>query len=201
MDWSTRNPQTIYAMQHESGGKCWLSTDGGESWKFLHEEPSLANGAEFGLGVVDARSLVRWRGANGIERSADLGATWVKVSDEAPTSHVMVASSGVCYWLSRKGLLVSKDQGRTWKVQGSPVDAAWGPYLGRNENHFVAAGNAGLIETTDGGRTWRHVTPLPKELTESLLPGWFLNLAFEPKHDVFYASRMGKPTYKYQRHH
>jgi hypothetical protein len=198
VDWSSRNPQTIYAMQHESGGKCWLSTDGGASWRFLHEDPSIVNGSAFGLGVVDAHTLVRWRGESGIERSADLGATWVKVSDLAPASHVMVVFKGVCYWLGKSGLIVSRDHGRTWRVQGSPIGAAWGPYFGRSSNQVVAASAEGLYESEDAGRSWRLMTGLPQELQEKYLPGWFLNVAFDPAHDVFYVSRMGKPTYRLQ---
>jgi hypothetical protein len=31
------------------------------------------------------------------------------------------------------------------------------------------------------------------------MPGWFLNFGWDPNANVFYASRMGKPAYRYQR--
>jgi hypothetical protein len=31
------------------------------------------------------------------------------------------------------------------------------------------------------------------------MPGWFVNVAWDPIGDVLYASNMGKPAYKYQR--
>jgi hypothetical protein len=200
VDWSVAKPQVIYALEHESGGKIWLSTDGGKSWKSLGVDPEIREGWPFGVGVVDAQTLVRWRGRGGIERSLDLGATWTKVSDEVAVSHVMVVLKDACYWLGEKGLLVSRDKGATWAVQGQPVQAAWGPYFGKDEQHIVMVGKSGIQETTDGGRNWQFVAALPDELKElKVHPGWYLNFAFDPVHNVFYASQMGKPTYKYER--
>lgn len=200
VDWSVANPRVIYALEHESGGKIWLSADGGKSWKSLGIDPEIRVGWNFGVGVADAETLLRWRAKNGIERSLDFGATWTKVSDEVPVSHVMVVLKNACYWLGEKGLLVSRDKGATWAVQGQAVRAAWGPYFGKDEQHIVAVGKSGIQETTDGGRNWQIVAPLPDELKEMRVhPGWYLNFAFDPVHNIFYASQMGKPTYRYER--
>ncbi|MCX7044848.1 MAG: hypothetical protein NTX50_05070 [Candidatus Sumerlaeota bacterium] len=199
VDWSADRPQVFFGLEHESGGKRWLSGDGGKRWNRLSDDPKMVNASPFGLGVADGKTLVRWVGKMGIERSLDAGATWTKVSGEIPVSRVMVVFKGVCYWLGEKGLLVSKDKGVTWSVQGRSAQAAWGPYFGKNENHIVAVGKSGIQETTDGGQNWQTVASLPDELKDLSLPGWFLNFAFDPVNDIFYASRMGKATYKYER--
>jgi hypothetical protein len=31
------------------------------------------------------------------------------------------------------------------------------------------------------------------------MPGWFLNFGWDPNANIFYASKMGEPAYKYQR--
>ena len=200
VDWSVEKPQTIFGFEHENGGKIHLSSDGGKTWTKLGEFPKDARGQTFGVGVVDAKTLVRWSStAGGIERSLDTGATWTKVSDEMPQGHVMVVFKGVCYWVGQKGLLVSKDKGATWASQGQPVSAAWGPYFGKDEKHIVVAGKGGVQETTDGGQTWSLVAPLPDPFKNPPGPGWFLNFAFDPVNNLFYASWMGKPTYRYKR--
>jgi photosystem II stability/assembly factor-like uncharacterized protein len=200
VDWSVENPQTIFGFEHESGGKLHLSTDGGTSWNKLDAFPKDTNGRTFGLGVVDAKTLVRWSStAGGIERSVDTGATWTKVSDEMPAGHVMTVFNRVCYWVGAKGLLSSKDKGATWAWQGQPADAAWGPYFGKDDKHIVVAAKSGIRETTDGGETWTLVTPLPDQFKNPPGPGWYLNFAFDPVNNIFYASWMGKPLYRYVR--
>jgi photosystem II stability/assembly factor-like uncharacterized protein len=199
VDWSAEKPQVVFGFEHENGGKYHLSTDGGITWRKLGESPKDDRGG-FGVGIVDAKTLVRWSGANGgIERSTDTGATWTKVSDESPLGHVMVVFNKACYWVGKKGLLVSRDNGVTWSMQGQPVQAAWGPYFGKDEKHIVVAGKDGVKETTDGGEHWTVVAPLPEPFKNPPGPGWYLNFAFDPVHNVFYASWMGRPTFRYQR--
>jgi hypothetical protein len=199
VDWSVEKPQVIFGAEHESGGRYHLSTDGGKSWTKLGESPKDARGT-FGVGVVDAKTLLRWMGSiGGIERSLDAGGTWTKVSDENPVGHVMVVFKGVCYWVGQKGLLVSKDKGVTWAVQGQPVPAAWGPYFGKDEKQIVVVGKGGVQETTDGGENWSLVAALPDPFKNPPGPGWFLNFAFDPVGNLFYTSWMGKPTYRYRR--
>lgn len=200
VDWSVEKPLVILGFEHENGGKYHLSSDGGKKWTKLGEFPAYQQGFDFGVGVIDATALVRWMGTNGgIELSRDSGVTWKKVSAETPVSHVMVVLEGVCYWLGAQGLIVSRDKGTTWTVQGQPVAAAWGPYFGKNSRHIVAAGKTGVHETLDGGHTWSLITALPEPFRKPPGPGWYLNFAFDPVGNIFYASWMGKPTYRYRR--
>lgn len=140
VDWSVDRPQTILAVEHESGGKQFVSTDGGKSWTKVGEAPKDQPKFTFGVGVVNAKTLLRWTGNGegtggpsggggpGIERSTDTGATWTKVSDQLPTGHVMVVLKNTCYWVGSRGLLVSHDQGATWAWQGTvPTDCLPAP--------------------------------------------------------------------------
>ena len=54
------------------------------------------------------------------------------------------------------------------------------------------------VETLDAGQTWKPVAPLPEGFSVPQ-PGWFVNWAWDPKGDVFYASQMGKPTFRWER--
>jgi photosystem II stability/assembly factor-like uncharacterized protein len=197
VDWSTPEVKNIFAGRHESGGQVLSSTDGGKTWGKLFEDREFDRTG--GLGIFDAKTLVYTEKGKGIQRSTDGGATWYKTSDLEPIGRVVLVRKGIAYWLAREGLVVSKDRGATWSVQGKPVAASIGPMIDpRNEKRFAAAGVKGLFRSDDGGETWTHVAALPKGFN---MPrdGWYSNVAWDPANDVFYASMMGKATYRLER--
>jgi photosystem II stability/assembly factor-like uncharacterized protein len=194
VDWSQPQPRSIFAARHESGGEIYLSHDAGASWQMIGKDLKFA-----ATGIFDDKTLVTTKG-EGILRSTDGGQTWSKVSDLQAVGRVVVVLKGIGYWLGKDGLLVSRDQGATWNRQGSSMEAGWGPLFGKDEQHIVVVGKQGLLETKDGGATWDVATPLPPLKDVGMRnPGWFLNVGWDPQGEVFYASRMGAPTYKFER--
>ncbi|HET6249550.1 MAG TPA: hypothetical protein VFE47_17815 [Tepidisphaeraceae bacterium] len=194
VDWSGDGVKNIFAAHHEDGGQTYHSTDGGKSWTKLFKQ------AEFdktgGLGIFDANTLVYTQKGSGIQRSTDGGQTWMKISDTEATGRVVRVLNGTAYWMAKDGILISKDKGATWTKQGTAVDATIGPMLdAKNEKHMAAAGMKGIFETSDGGETWKQVGNLPPGFSMAKA-GWFANVAWDPARDIFYASQMGKPTYK-----
>src|SRR5262245_9232883 len=138
VDWSTPDVKNIFAGLHESGGQVLTSVDGGRSWKKLFKDREFDKTG--GLGIFDARTLVFTQQGRGIQRSTDGGATWSKVSDLEPIGRVAQVYKGTAYWLGREGLLVSKDRGATWSVQGKPPAATIGPMIDpRNEKRIAVA--------------------------------------------------------------
>ncbi len=95
-----------------------------------------------------------------------------------------------------KGIFRSTDGGATWKDLGTPAEAVFGPYFGKDGKHFVVVGKGGFHETKDGGKTWRLAAPLPPGFTIGRVGP---NYAWDPNADIFYASTMGKPAFKWQR--
>jgi photosystem II stability/assembly factor-like uncharacterized protein len=144
--------------------------------------------------MFSAGALLASRG-DGILRSTDGGQTWSKVADAKLTAPVMRIQKGVGYWMSDKGILASKDKGVTWSLAW-PMKAVFGPYFGKEDGHVIVVGKEGFSESTDGGATWKVVAPLPPMFNVALVGP---NYAWDPVHDVFYASSMGKPTYKFER--
>lgn len=184
VDWATTS---LLAIKHESDGTLIHSPDGGKTWKTL--------GKGFtGAGLFDAQTLVSVQD-KGIQRSTDGGGTWTKVSDLKPTGQAMRVFKGVGYWVSDQGLLVSRDQGQTWRLLGSEVKCALGPYFGKDEKSILVGTKQGLFETTDAGQTWNSAAPLPPGIDG----GFMCHFGWDPVHNIFYAGRMGHPTYKWHR--
>lgn len=192
VDWSQETPKTIFAVRHEAGGLALVSQDAGKTYKEI--------GKSFkAVGVFGEQTFVATKEKEpGILRTTDAGATWTKVSDLSPSGLVVRHLGGAGYWTSAQGLLASKDKGTTWAVQGSAVAAGAGPYFGKDEKSIVVVAKAGLTETADAGQTWQAAAPLPPGY-EFSPTGWFVNFGWDPIHNVFYLSRMGKPAMKFER--
>jgi photosystem II stability/assembly factor-like uncharacterized protein len=195
VDWSTPEVRNIFAGLHESGGKVMFSGNGGQAWTELLRDAEFDKSG--GLGIFDGQTLVYTQKGKGIQRSTDAGQTWKKVADFQPTGRVARVLGQRALWLSPEGILASDDRGATWSVASEPVEGSIGPMVDpSDEKRMVVAGAKGIFQTADGGQTWKLVTAsLPPEFTFPK-PGWYANIAWDPRHNVFYASQMGKPTYR-----
>jgi photosystem II stability/assembly factor-like uncharacterized protein len=191
VDWTDPAAKSIFAIHHESGGEVYFSSDAGKNWKFLGKHPEFHSVNIFGDHV-----LVAGRD-DGIVRSTDAGATWNRVSDLHPVGRVPVALNGVTYWLAREGIIVTHDDGVTWQVQGTAVNAGWGPVFGSDAKEIILADFKGILHSTDAGTTWQPLAALPpfREMPPKQ-PGQFLSVAWDAKNHYLYASRMANSTYR-----
>jgi photosystem II stability/assembly factor-like uncharacterized protein len=189
VDWSDTG-KALLAIGHESGGKLLFSLDAGKEWKTLGKGYSAA-------GLFDAKTLLSFAKDQGLVRSTDGGTNWTKVSNEKLSAPVMVEFKGTGYWLGEKGLLVSKDEGATWTVTAPlPKGACLGPMIGADETRMVVGCLDGLYESKDAGKTWALAAPLAPEIKVQKYGQW-ANYAWDPIHNIFYASQMMKPAWKY----
>ncbi len=192
VDWSAEKPLNIFALRHECGGEVYTSADLGKSWK-------LKGKAFASAGIFDGRTFVATKEQEkGIFRTTDGGGSWQHVSALQPAGRDIRILNGVAYWTSSEGLLVSRDAGKSWAVQGAAVECSFGPYFGEDQRHVVVVGKKGFFESKDGGASWTEAAPLPAGFGVGM-PGWFLNVGWDPNADIFYISRMGESAYKYQR--
>jgi hypothetical protein len=189
-DWSSANPTTMFAAQHEAGGAVWVSTNAGQVWTKLSVIVS-ASGAGFPppkyamVGVMGATTLVYCNGA-GIYRSTDTGATFTKVSDFNPTTRVPVYFKGVYYLGGDGGIMVSRDQGATWTQQGTALPMWVGPYFGTDEKSMVVADNTSIYRTVDGGMTWTRIASVPMGTYYN--PQIWGGIAWDPIHNILYSA-------------
>jgi len=191
VDWESGG-KSLLAIRHESGGTLAYSTDAGQTWT------DLGKGFQNGVGLYDAKTLLATRG-EGILRSDDGGQNWKQVSDVRVTGGTIYVVDGVGHWCTENGVAVSRDRGQTWSVSGAAIKATHGPYFGRDAKHLVIGSPDGLFESTNGGESWARVAPLPEGFAVNKSGQSYANFAWDPLHDVLYASSMGKPTYRWQR--
>ena len=188
VDWADTG-KCFLALRHESSGLLTTSRDGGATWKDLEKGFS-------GCGVVDRRIFLATKEKEpGIFRSADAGTSWTQVFPETPFAAVPVVFDRAVYWPTGKAVLVSRDKGATWGALAGAIDASYGPFFDTTK-HFVIVGKSGFSETQDGGATWQAAAPLPPEFKIARVGP---NFAWDPHADIFYASTMTKPAFKYAR--
>jgi hypothetical protein len=208
VDWSSASAKTILGVEHEKPSSVvTLSTDGGTTWAELTTFDVVGGSAAM-VGVIDSTTLIGSKGT-GILRSTDLGATWNVVSSVNPLSHVPVRFKSKFYLTTSAGLLVSADQGATWKPQGVAIPKAvmfQGPYFGADESTMVVgtnsstdygSGTSSIHKTTDGGAHWVNVGDAPGSGAQFPFNYvWFGGFSWDPIHDAYFTTAMSHPAYR-----
>jgi hypothetical protein len=136
-----------------------------------------------------------------LRRSDAGGATGAPTTGAVlPAVGVVRGFKGAAYLVSPKGVQVSKDQGKTWAILGSPVEALFGPFF-KDEKTMMVVTPKGFSLTEDAGKTWRIVADLqPEAMTGEFKfepkRAWFCNYGWDPQANVIYAATMGKSAYR-----
>ncbi len=197
VDWAATAPRTIIAAKHETSppGEVYVTTDGGETWKKLSIHVGYNRDRISMVGALDRTTLIYSQG-EGIQRSTDTGMTWTRVSTANPQTRIPVLFRGAHYLGTATGLLVSQDQGASWRSQGAEVNIWQGPYFGHDEKEMAVVGKAGVFITTNAGQTWTKAADLKPQAGGFVFsPNWFGCYAWDPVHHILYASAMGNPVY------
>lgn len=121
-----------------------------------------------GSGHPDAQSMRKGQPARlGLIESNDAGATWQPVALSGEVDfHALAAAHGRVYgWDSTSGRFMVSTDTQTWEAR-STVSLAGFAVDPADPDHIVAAGQRGLTDSTDGGRTWRE-RPGPSLVTLS----------------------------------
>ena len=75
-------------------------------------------------------------------------------------------------------------------------DARYGPIFGKDAKQLFVLTGAGVVESTDGGKTWSMPLAAPKELKGISSLTW---LDYDPTSDTLYLMKMGSELYKLSR--
>ena len=105
--------------------------------------------------------------------------------------------NGAHYLGTATGLLVSRNQGATWKKQGGEVNVWQGPFFGSDDKNMLVVGKEHVHLTEDGGEHWKRVAAVkPKESGFLFTTNWFGCYAWDPVNQILYASSMGNPVFR-----
>ena len=207
VDWSAKNPQTIFGLLHEPFYTV-LSTDGGSQWRQLYKDAEASkDGQKFAsrycLGLIDAATWVRAHPSqDGISMSTDAGKTWSEVANYKVLGRRPVHYGKKVFWTTAEGVIVSTS-GRDWTLTGKgPANAVYGPFFGASDQEFMVVSDKAFFLTKDGGKTWKDVAPTfyPPEAgwRGNFASGQFSYFGWDPKHNIIYASRLGCSVYQWQ---
>jgi len=142
------------------------SVDGGRTWRTLPASPRPVSALTIDPAnpqVLFAAVEGAWtdrKGHSSIAMTSDGGATWRTVlSHDGYLWAIAVdpASPATVYAVGDAGVLVSADDGRTWRSAGTaPADNLGALAVDPRDpgTLYVSAWKKGVFRTTDGGRTW-----------------------------------------------
>lgn len=154
------DPDRIYVGGHQGVS---VSSDGGKMWKTVS---SLDGADAMGWAFTDTAILVG--GHPGISVSTDGGNAFEPRNDGLPSTdvHALGAEGNVVYaGIAGLGTFASTDGGITWEKRSQEVGGA---FMGRilvdpnDADHLLAPDmQFGVMESTDGGRSWDALGGIP----------------------------------------
>jgi hypothetical protein len=196
-DWSDPLAKTMWVCPH--GGNV-ISFDAGKTWN-KHTEDKIT-----GFGIFDSKTFAGLL-VDAIFVNTDVSPESVdnfvkKTKKVAPFPETcMRVYKGVGYWVSPLGILVSKDKGQTWQVQGKPLkDAIAGPFFGQDAKHMVVVTKEAFIETADGGETWKAIAPALGDAhwdTDKGETRWCRYFAWDAKNNILYGGKLRDTAMKF----
>ena len=185
-DWSDPAAKTMWVCPH--GGNI-ISFDAGKTWNKRAEDKIT------GFGIFDAKTFAGLL-VDAVFVSTDPPNDFTKATRKlAPANETcMKVYKGVGYWVSPKGMLVSKDKGQIWEIQGSPLkNPIGGPYFGENANHMMVVTSESFVETIDGGQNWVVAAPAVGDAHWDTDKGETRNcryFAWDYKHGIVYGGKL-----------
>ncbi len=156
----------------DSGGpdsKLWKSTDGGDTWDELTDNPGMPKGPNgiIGVAVSPMNSNRVWAIIEnldgGVFRSDDAGATWKKInSDRALRQRAWYYTRITAdtqnedkVWVMNVSYGVSKDGGSSFELKNAPHGDHHDLWIDpHNNQRMIVADDGGAQVSNDGGENW-----------------------------------------------
>jgi hypothetical protein len=194
VDWSDEDPTFILTLKHESGDLLLVSRDGGKQF----DEVGKGYGPAW---VFDAKTAVVAQAKSkdqpkpGLLRTTDAARTFERCGDYS-TKALPRWYKDTLYWVVEGALISTKDQGKSWQKVGDLKDGRFGPIFGKSADHLFVLTGTGIVESTDGGKSWSKALPVPKGMKGINPLSW---MEYDPTRDLLYVMRMDSQLYRLER--
>jgi photosystem II stability/assembly factor-like uncharacterized protein len=194
VDWSDPARRFVLALKHESGGLLIASHDAGASFTEVGKGYGPAWIFDEQTAVV-AEAKSGSKPNPGLSRTTDGG----KSFQPCGAYHARALPrwfQDALYWVVEGALIRTTDQGASWEKVCDLKDGRFGPVFGKDAKHLFVRTGKGIVESTDGGRTWGQAIALPREVADGSPLTW---IAYDPVHNILYSMRMGSELYRLRR--
>ena len=156
------NPRKLYASGHPAGGGnlgVMASDDGGVTWR--HISDGVDGPVDFhALAVSPIDPDVLYGVYKDLQVSSDGGMTWNRVA-KAPEKLFALAASAIdentLYAATKKGLLVSRDGGKSWAPASFDQRSATMVHVTPQGRLFVFVFGTGLITREESQASWKTI--------------------------------------------
>jgi photosystem II stability/assembly factor-like uncharacterized protein len=194
VDWTDKDMKFILTLKHESGDLLLVSRDGGKQF----EELGKGYGPAW---IFDGQTAVVAQAKNKANpkpvllRTTDAAQTFQPCGEfhakALPRWH-----KDTLYWVVEGALISTKDEGQSWTKISGLKDGRFGPIFGKNPEHLFVLTGAGIVESTDGGKSWGKAIAAPKEMKGTGGLSW---MDYDPTRDVLYIMKMTSELYRMER--
>ena len=151
----------VYYLSDGKGG--WRSEDAGETWDQLYDAKVVQGG--FVFDSAGGGQLYRTEEER-VWHSRDGGATWEDLGPVAASQTITDLTShpddtGKMYAATNRGIYVSQDGARTWKVKLRPESGDWQHAriraTSQDPDRVLLVTARHLFDSRDGGDTWKEI--------------------------------------------
>jgi len=180
-NFSAHAPDTVFLAFQDYNGA--VTADGGRTWNYRDISGRGWGGHGYGAHAVDAQVMwygdaESWGAPRRTRLSRDGGETWAFARDGAGRDCVWTGADVSCSDSKNANILFasqwrSADKGLTW----TPMRDCDGVFLARPDGRLLGRKAGTLVESADGGTTWRQVCAVP---------GGFSDVAFDARRDRYY---------------
>ncbi|MFD2079390.1 hypothetical protein SAMN05421678_115117 [Actinopolymorpha cephalotaxi] len=139
-------------------GDLWGSADDGRTWAPIGSLPAPVTA----LVATSAGTLLAGTSGAGVWRSAG-GAGWYETAPEKPagTVYCLLADGTTTYAGTDTGLLVSRDDGRTWSEVGVPSTADLDRMVWWDDRPLLAGPRSGIVRPAAAPNEWQSLPGVP----------------------------------------
>ena len=194
VDWTDKDMKFILTLKHESGDLMLVSRDGGKQFEQLGKGYGPAWIFD-GQTAVVAQAKSKANPKPGLLPHDRRGPAF-QPCGEFHAKALPRLYKDTLYWVVDGALISTKDQGKTWTKISTLKDGRFGPIFGKSADHLFVLTGAGIVESTDGGKSWGKAIPAPKEMKGVSNLTW---MEYDPTRDVLYIMKMGSELYRMER--